>query len=195
LLESFDTILFGPGCSISDYTYQVLHYIIEHWNKPAIIDADGLNSLSQHPDLLKKLVGKPFVLTPHWGEFCRLAKIDLQALEQDCLSELKDFVEAYHLKVLLKSHTSIYYDSKTMYVNTNGNDGLATGGSGDILSGLIAGFLAQNLDFGLAAGSAAFYLGRTAEKLAEIQPAFSITPSDILDNIFIYDLEDEQDEN
>lgn len=195
VLKSFDTILFGPGCGVSDYTYQILKYITEHWDKPAVIDADGLNVLSQHPDLLKKLAGKPFILTPHWGEFCRLAKIDRQELEDDCLSALKNFVEAYHLNVLLKSHTSIYYDKKVVYVNTSGNDGLATGGSGDILAGLIAGFLAQNLDLHLAAGSAAYYLGRIAEKMAEIQAAFSVTPTDILNNIFLFDSEDETDED
>lgn len=192
-LEKFDTILFGPGCAVSEYTLQILTYIINKWNKPAVIDADGLNTLTQHPQLIKTLSGKPFILTPHWGEFCRLADIDMQALKNDCLTQLKSFVETNNLKVLLKSYTSIYYDTETMYFNINGNEGLATGGSGDVLSGLITGFLAQNMDFAEAAGSAAYYLGYTADLLIKKQETFSITPTDILDNIFKRDLYDDEE--
>jgi len=195
MLENIDVVLFGPGCGVNEYTYQLLDYFTEHWNKPAVIDADGLNTMAQHRELLPRLAGKPFILTPHWGEFCRLAQIEMQALEQDCRSELIKFADANELNILLKSHTSIYYDRDIMYINTSGNDGLATGGSGDILAGLIAGFLAQNMDLPEAAGSAAFYLGQTAEKLAEGQHSFSITPTDILNSLFLFDTEDELGED
>jgi len=184
ILEKYDVILFGPGCGVSDYTYQLLKFIIKSWKKPAVIDADGLNTLAMHPEMIAKLEGKQFVLTPHWGEFCRLAMTDMQALYKDCLSSLKKFVEQNKLNVLLKSHTSIYYDTETMYVNISGNDGLATGGSGDVLSGLIAGFLAQKMAPAEAAGMAAYFLGMTAELMAERQETFSIIPSDILNSIF-----------
>jgi NAD(P)H-hydrate epimerase len=195
LLKPFDIILFGPGCGTSDYTYQILSFLVSKWDKPAVIDADGLNTLALHQNLLPKLAGKPIVLTPHWGEFCRLSGVSIEELHQDCILHLKKFVKANKLKVLLKSDTSIYFDTNTMFINTSGNDGLATGGSGDILSGLIAGFMAQKLTPELASATASYYLGYTAEKLAETQETFSITPTDILNSIFKFDASYDADEN
>jgi hydroxyethylthiazole kinase-like uncharacterized protein yjeF len=189
-LEKTDVILFGPGCGVSDYTHQLLTYLVENWQKLAVIDADGLNILAGHPELYNKLADKPFILTPHWGEFCRLADIKMEAMHNDSLGCLKDFVDKYKLKVLLKSHTSVYYDTEKLYFNITGNDGLATGGSGDILSGIIAGFLGQKMPFAKAASNAAYYLGLTAEILSEKQETLSITPSDILNGLFRLDLLD-----
>lgn len=189
-LGKFDVILFGPGCGVSEYTFELLSFVAEVWAKPAVIDADGLNTLAQHPYIFKHLADKPIVLTPHWGEFCRLAEITIEEMQQNCLSPFKNFVKKHKLKVLLKSDTSIYYDTDEMYFNTTGNDGLATGGSGDVLSGMIAGFLAQKMYPADAAGVAAYYLGLTADHLAEKQETLSITPTDILNNIFKFDLEE-----
>lgn len=188
-LEKYDVILFGPGCTVSDFSLQTLNFILNDWHKSAVIDADGLNTLAQHPELYALLADRPFVLTPHWGEFCRLANVTMEDLQQDCLKHLKQFVQSNRLKVLLKSSTSIYNDNEIMYFNTTGNDGLSTGGSGDVLSGLIAGFLAQKMSPANAAGMAAYYLGLTAELLAEKQETLSITPTGILDNIFKFEQE------
>jgi NAD(P)H-hydrate epimerase len=185
-LAGYDVLLLGPGCGIRQYTYELLQYLVKHWKKPAVIDADGLNILAQHQEQLEGLRDKPFILTPHWGEFCRLANLRMENLHQDSLGILKSFVSGYGIKVLLKSHTSIYYDGQTLYFNTTGNDGLATGGSGDVLAGLTAGFLARKMPPCDAAGMAAYHLGLTAELLAEKQPTISIIPSVILDNIFKY---------
>lgn len=195
LLSSTDVILFGPGCGINDYTLKLLMFISENWNKPAVIDADGLNVLAVHPEILSKLADKPFVLTPHWGEFCRLANTTKDALEADCLSVLKEYVNSHKLKVLLKNSSSIFYDSKSMLINTYGNDGLATGGSGDVLAGLISGFMAQKIDPPTSSATAAYYLGVTAENLAKVQHTCSITPTDILNNLFKYNnmIEDDDD--
>jgi hydroxyethylthiazole kinase-like uncharacterized protein yjeF len=191
-LGNTDVILFGPGCGISDYTYQILEYLADKWQKQAVIDADGLNVLAKHPELIGKLSGKPIILTPHWGEFCRLADIKMDEMHLDSLGCLKQFVEKYNLKVLLKSFTSIYYDTEKLLFNISGNDGLATGGSGDILSGIIAGFLGQKMPIAKAAINAAFYLGITAEILAETMETLTIIPSDILSNLFRYDLLDNE---
>ncbi len=194
-LDNYDVILFGPGCSVSDFTLQTLNFILNNWYKPAVIDADGLNTLAQHPELYALLAEKSIILTPHWGEFCRLADISMDLLYQDSLLQLRQFVNTYKTKVLLKSATSVYYDSEITYINTSGNDGLSTGGSGDVLSGLIAGFLAQKMSPANAAGMAAYYLGLTAELLADTQETMSITPTEILDNLFKYEeLDDEEDE-
>jgi len=193
-LENFDVILFGPGCGVSDYTLQILEYVAGKWQKPAVIDADGLNTLAQNQHLISKLAEKPVILTPHWGEFCRLAGISMDNLEKDCISALCSYVDKHNLNVLLKSHTTIYYDGNLLQFNTRGNDGLATGGSGDILSGMIAGLLAQKADIDLAAGAAAYHLGLTAEYLAQIQDFRSIIPTDIIDALFLRDIYSKEDE-
>ncbi|HOD18020.1 MAG TPA: NAD(P)H-hydrate dehydratase [Candidatus Cloacimonadota bacterium] len=194
-LEKFDVLLVGPGCGISDYTHNLLSYLVSEWNKPGVIDADGLNTLALHPELVKQLGNKQMILTPHWGEFCRLAQTEMSALQKDCLKVLKNYVETNAVKVLLKSSTSVYCDGDYMFFNAKGNDGLATGGSGDVLAGMITGFLAQKLSPEQAAGTAAYYLGATAEKLADKQETFSITPTDLLDNMFLYYEEEESEPN
>lgn len=194
-LKNYDIILLGPGCGVSEYTYQLLKYLAERWRNPAVIDADALNTLAMHPELYTALSGKPFVLTPHWGEFCRLTEYTMEDMHKDSLDCLKEFAGKYKLRILLKSHTSVYYDAEHLIFNISGNDGLATGGSGDVLAGLIAGFLGQKMPVAKAAANAAYYLGLTAEILADRQETLSITPTDILNNIFRYDLlEHTQDE-
>ena len=89
--------------------------------------------------------------------------------------------------MLLKSHFSVYHDGETTIVNSSGNDGLATGGSGDVLAGIITSFLAQGLSIPEAAINASFLLGRTAEKLAASRGTPSILPSDVADNLFAGD--------
>jgi hydroxyethylthiazole kinase-like uncharacterized protein yjeF len=194
-LEKTDVILIGPGCGVSDYTLNLMTYLTDRWQKPAVIDADGLNTIARNPELLAKLSGKPFILTPHWSEFCRLAKVTAEDLHKDSLSCLKDFADKHKLNILLKSHTSAFYDGDNLLINTTGNDGLATGGSGDVLAGLIAGFLGQRMPLPKAAINASYFLGLTAEVLADKQETLSITPTDILNNIFRFDLlEVEEDE-
>ncbi len=193
-LKDFDVILFGSGCGKSELTYQLLEFLLKHWQKPAVIDADGLNVLAEHQELYPQLKKKPVVLTPHWGEFCRLAGIHISALYEDCFSELTKFVDKYGLKVLLKSHTSVYYDGDKLLFNNTGNDGLAKGGSGDVLAGLIAGFLTQRMPPEKAVGTAVYFLGLTAEYLAGKRVAFSITPMDIINVIFSFPDEEKKEE-
>ena len=186
-LARTEVILFGPGSGTGEFTAQVLFLILRYWDKPAVLDADGLNLLSTHPEWYKYLNNKPFVLTPHWGEFCRLAGIRMEDLTREVLFHLTSFVHTHKVAVLLKSHTSIYYDGKHLIYNTTGNDGLAKGGSGDLLAGLLTSFLAQGLARDKAAQAAAWWLGKTAERLAQARKAFSILPEDILSQLFVED--------
>ncbi|MDD3869969.1 MAG: NAD(P)H-hydrate dehydratase, partial [Candidatus Cloacimonetes bacterium] len=88
-------------------------------------------------------------------------------------------------KVLLKSDTTIFYDGKRMLINTTGNDGLATGGSGDVLTGIIGSFCGQDMELGEAAINASFFMGYTTEYLATKRYPCSILPTDIIDNLFV----------
>ncbi|MBW6513163.1 MAG: NAD(P)H-hydrate dehydratase [Candidatus Syntrophosphaera sp.] len=185
LLSDASSVLIGPGLGRDDYALKLLETVLKNVKVPLVVDADGLNLISENPALLKFVSRPNVLLTPHWGEFARLAGIDKDLLEQDCLSPLRKFVDQHQARVLLKSHFSIYHDADFTWVNISGNDGLATGGSGDVLAGIIASFLAQGLEIPDAAINASYLLGHTAELLAEETDTASILPTDIIDNLFV----------
>jgi len=185
-LNSMDTLLIGPGIGTSDETVKFVKAVLQKWNKPLVIDADGLNILSVNEDILKLISGKPVILTPHIGEFSRLTKKEISDILADPLGELNNFIKKYKCKILLKSATTIFADGKSYVFDISGNDGLATGGSGDVLAGIIVSFLGQKLPLEDAAISASYLMGKTAEKIAETRKPASIIPSDIIEKIFKY---------
>ncbi len=187
LLSDASAVLIGPGLGRDDYSLKLLETVLRNVKVPLVVDADGLNLISENPRLLK-YVSKPNVLlTPHWGEFARLADIDKDLLEADCLEPLRQFVAEHKARVLLKSHYSIYHDENFTLVNISGNDGLATGGSGDVLAGIIASFLAQGLEIPDAAINASFLLGKTADELAKKRDPASILPTDVIENLYVWE--------
>lgn len=185
-LNSMDTLLIGPGIGTSDETVKLVRTVLQKWDKPLVIDADGLNILSENEDIMKLISDKPVILTPHIGEFARLAKKEMSEILADPLEVLSNFIKKYKYNILLKSATTIFADGKSFVFDISGNDGLSTGGSGDILSGIIVSFLGQKLPLEDAAISASYLIGKTAEKLAEIRKPASIIPSDIIEEIFNY---------
>ena len=185
-LNSMDVLLVGPGIGISAETMKLVKTILQQWDKPVVIDADGLNILSENEDILKLISGKPVILTPHIGEFARLAKKEISEILTDPLRELDNFIKKYKCNILLKSATTIFADGEKFIFDISGNDGLATGGSGDVLAGIIVSFLGQKLPLEDAAISASYLMGKTAEKLTKVRKPASIIPSDIIEEIFKY---------
>jgi NAD(P)H-hydrate epimerase len=185
-LSSMDVLLVGPGIGTSTETVKLVKKVLQTWDKPLVIDADGLNILSENEDILKMISDKPVILTPHIGEFARLAKKEISEILADPLGELNNFIKKYKCNILLKSATTIFANGKNFVFDISGNDGLATGGSGDVLAGIIVSFLGQKLPLKDAAISASFLMGKTAEKLAEVRKPASIIPSDIIEEIFKY---------
>ena len=183
-LESASAILIGPGMGLDVFAADLVKYALEHIRVPIILDADALSIISRNARLYFHLADKNVLLTPHWGEFCRLAGITPEALKADCMGELDKFVRKYHTRVLLKSFTTIYHDATQTYISCSGNDGLSTGGSGDVLGGIICSFVAQGMPLDKAAINASYLMGKTAEQLAQVRVTPSITPTDIIDNIF-----------
>ncbi|PKN80865.1 MAG: bifunctional ADP-dependent NAD(P)H-hydrate dehydratase/NAD(P)H-hydrate epimerase [Candidatus Cloacimonetes bacterium HGW-Cloacimonetes-1] len=183
-LESASAILIGPGLGMDIFAVDLVKYALEHIRVPIILDADALTIVSRNSRLYYHLADKNVLLTPHWGEFCRLAGIDSQTLKADCMGELDKFVRKYNTRVLLKSFTTIYHDENKTYISCSGNDGLATGGSGDVLGGIICSFVAQGMPIDKAAINASYLMGKTAEQLALTRVTPSITPTDIIANIF-----------
>jgi NAD(P)H-hydrate epimerase len=181
-----DVLLIGPGLGIATTTKKMLQYVLKNWPKPVVIDADGLNNLATDMQLLKMARSNQILLTPHIGEFCRLTGLDKNELNQDIIGALDDFIGKYKVKVLLKSCTTIFANSDHKIFDISGNDALATGGSGDVLAGIITSFLGQKLPVPQAASSASYLLGKTAEDLSGSRASASVIPSDIIENIFTF---------
>ncbi|GAB1366673.1 bifunctional ADP-dependent NAD(P)H-hydrate dehydratase/NAD(P)H-hydrate epimerase [Candidatus Cloacimonadaceae bacterium] len=188
IAEWADSIVIGPGLGLDAYAHTVLKSVLMHSKVPTVVDADAIRLIATDNKLVNELEKPNILLTPHWGEFCALAKLEREALRNDVLGCLQSFTGKTGAKILLKSDTSIFSDGERLLINTSGNDGLATGGSGDVLSGIIASFAAQGMELGLAAINASYLMGKTAEFLARKRYPPSILPSDIIENLFMKDV-------
>jgi len=179
-----DAVIIGPGCGREEESLRVLNRCIDFClshDKPVVIDADALFALSTDSELAKRLNEK-VVLTPHHGEFLKLTsfkKTDLQNLPWQCLNEYlinKNFV------VNLKGAPSMVGipDGK-IFINPTGNPGLAKGGSGDVLAGIIGGFMARGLDPVTSAITGNFIHGEAADILLNVYGTTSLLPSDLIE--------------
>jgi NAD(P)H-hydrate epimerase len=185
ILENADCVLIGPGFGKDDYSYTILNAVLQGYFSFLVVDADALNIISEHRELLPHVEYPTVLLTPHWGEFCRLAECTMEELSENFIQILFGFVEEYKTKVLLKSHFTVYHDRDRTILATSGNDGLATGGSGDVLAGIIASFKAQGMGMRMSSINASLLMGKTASHLAKKRGTPSILPSDIIDNLFV----------
>jgi ADP-dependent NAD(P)H-hydrate dehydratase / NAD(P)H-hydrate epimerase len=185
LLAPYDVVLFGPGTGTSHEMLIVLKSLVSDWKKPMVIDADGINLISLYPELLQSLADRNVLLTPHIGEFSRLSGYNIREILDDPIRILSDFCRSHHLLIMLKSSSSIICDRKNTVITNAGNDGLATGGSGDVLSGIITGFCGQKMSLLQAGISANLMIGKTCELLSSWRNKISIIPSDIVDNFLV----------
>ncbi len=190
LLIRHNAILIGCGISQSDYALKLMEIALTHQigdtYPPMVIDADGLRLLAKHRHLMVYLADRNVVLTPHIREFAALTGVEVDLIKRDIVRHLKEFVTKYRCPVLLKGKTSIYYNGSVLLFNNTGNDGLATGGSGDVLAGIISSFMAQDPDLANPAIYAAQIMGLTAELLAKRKLPYAITPSDVIEHLFVF---------
>ena len=157
LLKGKDAVLIGPGISTHPSTARLVTSLLPKIKAPVVIDADGLNILAENPDALKHLP-KPAVLTPHPGEFGRLIGRSSRDVLDHRLELAPRFSERYGVYLVLKGYrTLIATPEGRVFINPTGNPGMATGGSGDVLSGMIASLIMQEKDV-LGATLAAVYL-------------------------------------
>jgi hydroxyethylthiazole kinase-like uncharacterized protein yjeF len=162
-----DVIAIGPGLGQAPSSAAFVHAILERAGVPLVLDADALNAFSGDPDRLMGRDGVDVIITPHPGEMARLLGVPIEAVQQDRVAQARDFASAHRLHVVLKGHRTVIAgpDGRT-FVNLTGNAGMATGGTGDLLTGMIAAWFAQLLD-AEAACKLAVYLHGTAGDLAE----------------------------
>jgi NAD(P)H-hydrate epimerase len=162
-----DVIAVGPGLGQSPSTAAFVHGLLERAGVPLVLDADALNSFASEPERLMGRDGLDVVITPHPGEMARLLNVAIEAVQHDRLRYAREFASTHRVHVVLKGHrTIIATPDGRAFVNLTGNAGMATGGTGDVLTGMIAAWLAQLLD-AEAACKLAVYLHGSAGDLAE----------------------------
>jgi NAD(P)H-hydrate epimerase len=162
-----DVIAVGPGLGQEPSTAAFVHGLVERAGVPIVLDADGINAFSGDPDRLTGRDGVDVVITPHPGEMARLINGTIEAVQHDRLGHAREFAAAHKVHVVLKGHRTIVAgpDGRS-FVNLTGNPGMATGGTGDLLTGMIAAWFAQLLD-AEAACKLSVYLHGAAGDLAE----------------------------
>ena len=175
-------ILIGPGIGrVKNYSF-ILEHLLEG-SLPLVIDADGIHHLALVIESLKKSQ-TPVVITPHFGEFTKLINVPQEEFLKDPLGYSRRFAIEYQVVVVLKSyHTMIYAPSGQIWFNSTGNPGMATGGTGDVLTGMIAGIIGQNVDVLDAAMAGVYYHGKAGDYYAEHFGQTTLTATDIVESL------------
>ncbi|HVA32674.1 MAG TPA: NAD(P)H-hydrate dehydratase, partial [Candidatus Baltobacteraceae bacterium] len=166
----------GPGLSLDQRTGEIVVTFLQRSELPVVIDASALFHLAKHLDVLS---GKRAVITPHAGEFARISgkgSID----PGDRLARLREFVDRTGVTTLLKGRDTLVYDGRTVHFNTTGSNALATAGTGDVLTGIIATLLSQGLSPVDAARAGAYWHG-LAGQLAARRRAVGVVAGDVID--------------
>lgn len=178
-LDWADAVIIGPGLGISEESENMLRYVIENCPVPTVIDGDGIRLCRR----VAKTLSDNFILTPHLKELSYLTGLTVEKLREDILENIRKTASDWHCVVVGKDARTIVSDGKECYVNVSGNNGMATGGSGDVLSGIIGGFLGQNMDSFEAAKLGVYLHGLSGDAMAEKKSVFSLTASDLIDGI------------
>lgn len=175
-LEKMDAVLIGPGIGQSEGALQALQSVLTNFDGPVVLDADGLNLLSIHKNLLRGRTA-PTILTPHDGEFFRLGG----SRDPERVRAAEELAKELSCIVLRKGHETIITDGSRTYINHTGNPGMAVGGSGDLLAGILVSLLGQGIAPFEAAACAAWLHGRAGDLCAERVGQYGMLPSDMLD--------------
>jgi NAD(P)H-hydrate epimerase len=183
LIAPADVVAFGPGLGQSDGIRGLVRWIVESTDKPLVIDADALNMLAEQMELLSGL-NRPVVLTPHPGEFARLAGTDVAAVQSDRIEHSVRLAErSKSLVVVLKGAGTVVTDGQKVYVNTTGNPGMATGGAGDVLTGVIAALMGQKLPAFDAAQLGVYMHGLAGDLARDQNGMVGMIAGDIVDTL------------
>ena len=170
-----DAVLVGPGLGQSEGTLAVVRAVLEKAECPVVVDADGINVLSAHRDLLRGRKS-PTILTPHDGEFARLGGV----IGEDRMAVAAALAEELGCTVLLKGHETCITDGTDGYLNPTGNPGMAVGGSGDVLAGVITALLGAGLPPLEAAACGAWLHGAAGDRCAAELGQYGMLPTDML---------------
>jgi NAD(P)H-hydrate epimerase len=180
LLRETTAAAVGPGLGQSAELTDLLTAVVLQTDRPLVLDADALNGLAVHTEVLRGRRA-PVVLTPHPGEFARLLGTDIPTVQADRQGFAVRFASDHGLVLVLKGHRTVVTDGQRAYVNHTGNPGMATGGSGDVLSGLVAALLAQGLEPFVAAQLGVYLHGLAGDLARDDLGETSLIATDLVD--------------
>lgn len=181
-LAGSSAIVLGPGLGQSENALNLVRWTLEAASMPVVLDADGLNLLAAHPELWSKV---PFgtVITPHPAEMARLLRCPVETVTADIPGTALSFAEEHGVVCVLKSHRTAVSDGNRLMVNNSGNSGMATGGSGDVLAGIIASLIAQGMAPYGAACAGVYLHGLAGDDAAARLGEHALMASDIIDSL------------
>lgn len=183
MCEKSSAVVIGCGLSVCDDTKNLVQSVITNCEKPLVIDADALNCICNKPEILKNLKA-PAIITPHPGEMARLLHSTSKTVNSNRENTAIDFAKKFGVVTVLKgAGTIIASPDGKVYINHTGNSGMATGGSGDVLSGIIGSLLAQGAAPINAAAAGVFLHGTIGDLAAEKLGKISMLPTDMIDMI------------
>ena len=185
-IKAVDILVIGPGLTQNKSTQGLVRKVIVKAHQSTVIDADGLNALAGHLDILPAAcdLRPATILTPHAGEMARLLGCTVKKIESNREFIAKKFAQDYNCTVILKGHRTVVADlNAKIYINKTGNPGMATAGSGDVLTGIIGAFLGQGLNAFDAAKFAVYLHGLAGDLAAEEKTEMGMIASDIIEKI------------
>jgi len=180
-LEGMDAIAMGPGMGLEDYGEKTFKNIIKT-DKNLLIDADGLNLLSRFPETLKDRKNFTTILTPHEGEFKRLTGLSLEEIKNNREKVSINYARKNKVILVLKGHNTVVTDGDKIYINNTGNPGMATAGSGDVLTGIISAFM-KNYNLFDAAKLGVYIHGLSGDLYRDINSMTSLRARNIIENL------------
>jgi hydroxyethylthiazole kinase-like uncharacterized protein yjeF len=181
--ERCDCVAIGPGISQNKETQGLVKSLLSKIGKPIVLDADGINAFVGHTDSLKTATA-PLILTPHVGEMARLLDKDIDEVKNNRKDIALEFAHKYNIVLALKGHETIVAGPDgAIYVNTTGNVGMATGGTGDVLTGIIASFAGQGMDAFSAAAAGVYFHGLAGDIAVKEKGVLSLIATDLLNKL------------
>jgi len=174
-LPRMDAVLIGPGLGQSEGLFSVVKAVLDAAQCPVVLDADGINLVAAHKDIVRGRTA-PTILTPHAGEFARLGG----RFDADRTEAATQMAQELNCILLLKGHHTVITDGATAYINMTGNPGMAVGGSGDVLAGMIAALLGQGIEPLEAAACGAWLHGAAGDLCAAQIGQYGMLPSDMV---------------
>jgi len=177
-LESCDAVLFGPGCGRSSGVKEIAQYLLKNSEIPIVFDADAISVFQSTPNELRA-ASAPLVITPHDGEFSRVFTGQKNTRRKDALQ----FALQHQCVVLRKGCNTLITDGNTIYTNITGNPGMATGGSGDVLSGILVSLAARGIPLLTASAAAAKLHGLCGDLATAKTGEYALLPRDIINEL------------
>lgn len=177
IIPKYDVVGIGPGMGRSEALEKIVEIVLKS-DKPCVIDADGLYALKNQLHLLSQRKA-PTVLTPHPGEMSYLTGQSIEEIINHPLEVVKEFIKCYPVGIILKLEKMISADLEKICINPSGNNGLAKGGSGDVLTGIITSLIGQNIHFTEAMRLGTYIYGKAADHLMKSKTVYNLLPGDI----------------